>query len=368
MRLSVISFTRNGMLLSGKIKEILEKNAARNAIKVETVLFTKCKACSGNAADMSVQFVESSVEDWAKEQMQNRNAMLFIGACGIAVRGIAPVLTDKLQDAPVLVMDETGRYVIPILAGHMGGANELSVFLAEKIKAEPVITTATDLNGKFAVDLFAKRNRLFIVNKSGIATVSSKVLAGEEITISIETGHGPSEGIFYLPKGIRLAPYPPKKFTDIVVASEEDVFDTSILLKPKEYILGIGCKKGKCEEEIGEFISQKINELGISETQIFAMSSIAQKKDEPGLVLWCQKRGIPFLTYTAEELQEVKGDFLKSSFVKDTVGVDNVCERAALKACESEDAFDTLLLRKCAENGITLAVAKREWKVEFYEE
>ena len=290
--------------------------------------------------------------------MQGKNALLFIGACGIAVRAIAPFLTDKLHDVPVLVMDEKGKYIIPVLAGHMGGANGLAYQIAGKTGAEPVITTATDLNKKFAVDLFAKRNNLWIANKDGIVKVSAKVLAGKEITVSIETGHEISCEV----PGVQLVPYPPVGSVDVVVTSKDDVFDASLLLMPREYVIGIGCKKGKNVNEIDYFISKTINKIGISVIQIFALSSISQKREEQGIVQWCQKEALPFLTYTAEELQEVNGNFTESAFVKDQVGVANVCERAAVKACGKDGK---LIVPKAAEHGMAIAVARREWKVCF---
>ena len=354
MKLSVISFTENGKQLSECIVKLLEK-------ELEIKLYTKCEAGIKDDIYSDILFLKKSVGDWAKERMQEQNALLFIGACGIAVRAVAPHLTDKLHDVPVLVMDEKGKYVIPILSGHMGGANDLANHIAEKTGAEAVITTATDLNKKFAVDLFAKRNRLYIANKDGIVKVSSKVLAGKEITMSIEAGHEIIGG----ESGIRFVPYPPMGVVDVVVTSKDDMFDTSLLLKPREYVIGIGCKKGKKANEIDDFILKAIKKKGISIMQIFALSSISQKRDEQGIVEWCRKEGIPFFTYTAEDLREVNGTFTKSMFVKNQVGVDNVCERAAVKAC-GEDG--KLILPKVAENGMTIAVAKREWKVCFDEE
>ena len=354
MKLNVISFTENGKLLSENIAKMLER-------EIEINLFTKCKACMSDGSDSPVLSVETSVGDWAKTQMQKRIAMLFIGACGIAVRAIASNLTDKLQDAPVLVMDEKGKYIIPILSGHIGGGNELANYIADRTGAVPVITTATDINKRFAVDMFAKRNGLYIVNKDGIAKVSSKALAGEKITMSIEPGHGIDEKSC-LPAEVRLLPYPPAETVDVVVTSQDCKFDTAILLRPQEYIIGIGCKRGKSADEIGEVIMKKINELGISITQIMALSSISQKCDEQGILEWCRKEDVLFFTYTAEELQKVKGNFTKSDFVKDQVGVDNVCERAALKACGEGGK---LIVPKYAENGITIAIAKnsqcRKW-------
>lgn len=334
----MISFTENGKQLSESIAKLLER-------ELEIGLYTKCD-------------IKTSVGDWTKERMQEQDALLFIGACGIAVRAVAPFLTDKLHDVPVLVMDEKGKYVIPILSGHMGGANDLANHIAEKTGAEPVITTATDLNKKFAVDLFAKRNSLYIANKDGIVKAASKILAGKEITMSIEAEHEIVGG----ESGIRFVPYPPVGFVDVVVTSKDDMFDTSLLLKPREYVIGIGCKKGKKANEINDFIFKAINEMGISIMQIFALSSISQKRDEQGIIEWCRKERIPFFTYTAEELQEVNGNYTVSSFVKAQMGVDNVCERAAVKAC-GEDG--ELILSKVAEHGMTIAVARRKWKVCF---
>lgn len=366
-KLSVISFTENGKQLSQSIAQLLEG-------ELEIRLYTKYEAGDADGMDKDILFVKTSVGDWTGEWMQEQDALLFIGACGIAVRAAAPHLTDKLQDAPVLVMDEKGKYVIPVLSGHMGGANELANQIAAKTGAQPVLTTATDLNQKFAVDLFAKRNRLYIANKDGIAKVSSKVLAGKEITMSVEDGHK----IIGKEPGIRLIPYPPAGFADVVVTSKNDRLhdtledrlndrlnhrlDASLLLLAREYVIGFGCKRGKNADEIDRFITKTLKEMGIFIWQIFSLSSVSQKREEQGILTWCRKEGIPFFTYTSEELQEVNGNFTKSLFVKDQVGVDNVCERAAIKAC-GEDG--TLILTKTAENGMTIAIAKREWKVCF---
>ena len=367
--LSVISFTQNGARLAKRLTQILGQE------QEGIFIYTKCRECIKDS-----QFgipVKTPAAQWAGERMREKSALLFIGACGIAVRSIAPFVTDKLQDAPVLVMDEQGRYVIPVLSGHMGGANELALYLAEKTGAAPVITTATDLNRKFAVDMFAKQNGLWIENKEGIVKVSSKILAGMEVTVSIEAGHietghfeaghietGRFGGV--LPEGVRLVPYPPAEPVDIVVTSEQKPFAAAVLLKPKRYVLGVGCRKGKSYGELDAFIRKRLDMLGIQAWQIYAIASIVQKKGEPGLLEWSRRNRAPFLTYTAQELKSVDGEFSESAFVKGQVGVGNVCERAAVKACG--ESGGCLLLHKQAENGMTLAIAKREWKVCFYGE
>ena len=113
------------------------------------------------------------VMQWAREAFADADALLFIGACGIAVRAIAPLCRNKAADPAVLVMDEMGRHVIPILSGHIGGANDLALLLAERTGAEPVLTTATDVRGVPAIDSWAMKNDCAIENKAAIQAVSA---------------------------------------------------------------------------------------------------------------------------------------------------------------------------------------------------
>ena len=258
------------------------------------------------------------------------------------MRMIAPFVSDKLSDSPVVVADEAGTFVIPLLSGHMGGANELAEQIARQIGGIPVITTATDVNHTFSVDLFAKKCGLSIYNREGIAKVSAKILDG--------------------------------KTPDIVISSEKTDLEQGVLgLQPREYILGIGCRRGKSFEELDAFIQKWLDHAGIEKRLVRAVASIDLKKEDEGLLRWCMANRIPFLTYSAEELKQVKGDFQESSFVKEKTGVeiafinlsggvvDNVCERAAMKAANEEGTF---ILRKQAENGMTIAIVKYDWKLE----
>lgn len=378
MKVSIISFTLKGIELSLKIKK-----AFSGETEEDLCLYTKCshaekslterKLTEKNLAESGLSYVEQPLTEWTGEQMKKRRSLLFIGACGIAVRAIAPFLTDKLNDVPVLVMDEQGRFVIPVLAGHVGGANELAVSLAERMGSTPVITTATDLNHCFAVDLFARRNALHIVNKDGIAKVSSRILAGEEVTMAVEEGHLREEEAQTLrgrrgsrktniPDGIRLVST--EAPVDVLVAPASYGKGRLLTLRPKEYVIGIGCKRGKAAEQIDHFVNRALKESGISMEQVAAFASIDRKKDEEGILWMSSHYGIPFVTYSAEELQQVEGTFHASEFVKSQVGVDNVCERAALRFSGPDGI---LITGKQAEDGITAAIVKRRWSVSFDE-
>ena len=327
--------------------------------------------------------------------MAEGDALLFIGACGIAVRAIAPNLTDKLHDVPVLVMDEEGQYVIPILSGHVGGANELARELADLIDARPVITTATDVQKKFAVDLFAKRNHLEIMNKDGIAKVSAKALAGEQLTIAIRAQniefchpkfcevreedfteaenqllreanmHKQDQEACGAEQPLRLVPYVKDQPVDIVVSEMQDNKNALIWLRPRRYVVGMGCRKNKDTEELLAFYQETLEQAMVEPGKVYALASIDKKKDEPGLLAISERMRIPFFTYTAEELNRVGECVHSSEFVKAQVGVDNVCERAAIAGC---GVSGWLIYEKHAFDGMTIAIAERNWSVILDEE
>ena len=377
MRIRVISFTNQGEQLASRIRECLPEEPVTLHRKPE-----------------------QGVAAWAGEQFRDHCALIFVGACGIAVRAVAPWVKDKLSDSPVLVVDEEGRYVIPLLSGHVGGANELARLLASRLGAVPVVTTATDIRGKFAVDVFAQKNGLRIVDREGIVQVSSKVLRGETIIVAAELPEGtdrrpsedqglsasqpsedqrlpasrPSEdqrlSAAQPPEGIRLVWLRPGQLldekADVLISERADMpeqADRAVLrLKPRDYVLGIGCRKGKTEAEISALAEAGLARLGISWDDVAAVASIDRKQDEPGLCSLTRARRIPFVTFSEEQLQAVEGVFHGSPFVAQTVGVDNVCERAALAACGHGGV---LVLEKQAENGVTLAVAKRPRQIRW---
>ena len=384
MKLAIISFTENGIKLSQTVAKRLSGR--------KVTIYTKCSRYT--AEDLKVQRVKESLQVWTAQRMEG-DALLFIGACGIAVRAIAPNLTDKLHDVPVLVMDEEGRYVIPILSGHVGGANELARELSDLIDARPVITTATDVQKKFAVDLFAKRNHLEIMNKDGIAKVSTKALAGEQLTIAVRAQniecyhpkfcevceedfteaenpllreasmHKHDWKVCGVEPPLRLVPYVEDQPVDVVVSEMPDNKNALIWLRPRRYVVGMGCRKNKDPEELLDFYMKTLEKAMVEPGEVYALASIDKKKDEPGLLAISERMRIPFFTYTAEELNRVGACVHSSEFVKAQVGVDNVCERAALAGC---GANGTLIYEKQAFDGMTIAIAERNWSVILDEE
>ncbi len=280
----------------------------------------------------------NDIKQFSETQFKQRRPLLFIGAAGIAVRSIAGCISDKLKDIPVLVMDERGKHVIPVLSGHMGGANELAEYIAGKTGAIPVLTTGTDVNGSFAADIFAKKNYLKIKDRKDIERANSKSLRGETVRIKITGKTKLPEGDGYI-------------FTDT---------DEDIELTPKRFAVGMGCKKGKNFEDLNDLYERILRECGIDKEDVAAIVSAKVKEEEAGLIRLAQYHAVNFETYPSEELEKLEGRFSASGFVKEKTGTDNVCERAAVYFCSKicKDEYK-LILKKYAENGMTIAIAER---------
>ncbi len=298
--------------------------------------------------------------DIIKRSFRRKVPLLFIGAIGICTRMIAPYITDKLQDSAVVVMDETGCFVIPVLSGHVGGANRLARKLALVSGAEAVITTATDLHGLFSVDEFAARRQLSIQNRDGIARVAKKLLLGNDITVTFQDDRFfvTKEG---LPGQVKLLPWT-KRPVDICVCDEKPE-NALLWLKPKTYVIGLGCRKGTSLMDIEKAVAAVLRTAGISLQEVSAVASVDQKKDEPAIIAFCRMNRLEFRTYPAETLKELRGDFSHSDFVEETIGVDNVCERAAEYYSLEQGRIKECVVKKTVKNSVTTALYRYRWKV-----
>ena len=280
--------------------------------------------------------VSSDVYKWTSDNFVEGNALIYVGAAGIAVRALSGLPKDKLSDCPVIVIDDVGRFVIPILSGHAGSANKLAEIIASLLDAIPVITTSSDVNDVFSVDTYAVENRMTIAEKSGIKKVTSRALENKKVTLSIKD-------------------YPPEYPVDVIVADETDA-EHLLLLKPKMYTVGLGMKKDKNPVELEEFFLGTLKENNIDVSDIYALCTIDIKEDEPAILNLRDKYRIPVLSFDAELLKKAPGEYTASEFVRETTGVDNVCERSAVLGAGTGSE---LVLRKTAKNGMTIAIAKR---------
>lgn len=281
----------------------------------------------------------------------SHDLLLFIGACGIAARSIAPCLKGKAVDPAVLVVDDQGRYVIPLLSGHIGGANDLARRVAQKIGALPVITTATDSAARFSCDAWAAQHNCALSSLQTAKEISAAILTGD-VGISSE---------YPLPDCLPLGlSRQDKGKTGIYVGIyDKTPYPDTLRLIPRIVTLGIGCRRDIPAETIARAVTESLQKAGIDWRAVCQIATIDLKRSETGLLAFAQSMGLPIRFYSAQELAAIQGPFSESAFVERTVGVGCVCERAAVCGGGS------LLLSKTVCDGVTVAAGRKDWEISF---
>ncbi len=330
----MISVTEKGRGLSERIAAALDGHEVR-------------RYCSEKHTDAGAMTYER-IAALTAELWDRTDALIFVCACGIAVRCIAPHVTSKLKDPAVIAADDCGRFVIPLLSGHIGGANAIAERLAQGLGATAVITTATDIGGLFSPDSFAAANGLIITDMGAAKQIAAAVLDGERIGLVSDVpclntpaqiaAVSEAQGLHY---GIQIGG-----------SAEPKPFPVTLRLLPKNIVLGIGCKRGSAAQTIARTVEAALSAAGIPPERVCGAASIDLKSDEEGLREFCRERELPIEFFTTEELSEVGGDFTASEFVRSVTGVDNVCERSAVKH------GGRLIMRKYAGGGVTVAAAE----------
>ena len=296
-----------------------------------------------------------SLAAWTSAQFVQSDALIFVGAAGIAVRAIAPHCKSKTTDPAVVVVDECGQFAVPLLSGHLGGANDLARAIAAACGAVPVITTATDAHGLFAVDEWAKHQNCTVLEPERIKLVSGKLLAGQTVLYWTDL---PVMGT--APAGL----FPADATEQADLALTLCPTGQALHLVPRIGVLGIGCKRGTSADALEAAFAAFCALHGLAVQAITAAASIDLKQNEPGLLAFCQNHGWPVQFYSAAQLRSAPGQFTPSPFVQSVTGVDNVCERAAVL-----DAGGSLFYPKFAGSGVTFALACRpfapDWRWQY---
>lgn len=286
-----------------------------------------------------------SLGAWTGERFADCGGIIFVGASGIAVRAVAPYVRDKLTDPAVVSVDETGRFAVPLLSGHVGGANELARRVAALTGGVAAVSTATDVNGVFAVDQWAAEQGFALDGRAAAKHISAALLAGETVGFMSDF---PVEGA--LPEGVAGADA--ALGFSVTLSPSRAPFRETLRLVPRIVTLGVGCRRGTACAAIAEAVDTALERAGVSGLGLRRVCTIDLKRDEAGLLAFCRDRGLELHCFTAEELRAVPGEFTPSSFVEGVTGVDNVCERCAVLG------GGRLLLPKQALGGVTVALAQ----------
>lgn len=314
--------------------------------------------------------------------------LIFIMASGIVVRHIASLLERKDRDPAVLVLDEKGTFVIPLISGHLGGANAWAREIAQKINAQAVITTATDVNGLIAPDEYARRlgwcieplKRLHAVNRFLLDNGYLNIWSDYELPAEHPLRRDPhyrfvdetekerahiwlslpknsiANGLqrFSFTSGHRtVTPDLVDEFSEVQKETESPLF-----LIPRVFSIGVGCRKGISTERVLDAIQKALNQIGITRKSVQGIYSIDLKANEQGIQEAAQYLGIPFRTFPAEKVQtmvEERG-LSRSRYVREKIGVDGVCEATSLLGTKQGE----LVLPKQKMNGVTIAISQEK--------
>ena len=277
MRPRLLAFTRRGHDLAQTLAERLGGEASRCG-----------RGCT--------------LESWTAEGFRSGAPLIFVGAVGIAVRAIAPFVKSKASDPAVVAVDEGGSYAIPLLSGHLGGANDLARQIAAVSKAQAVITTATDVRGCFPEG------------------------EGCDVEVSCRSGDG-----------------------------------AALRLVPPAAVLGVGCRRGTSLRALEAAFEALLAREELSPLAVKKVCSIDLKQGEPGLLAFCDGHSLPLETCSAGELAAVPGEFPASDFVQRVTGVGNVCQRSAVLG----SGGGALLGEKYQREGVTMALAMGEFPLDW---
>ena len=239
MTVRLLAFTQKGMELARRLAAELSGEAARCG-----------EGCTLDA--------------WTADAFANADALVYVGAAGIAVRAVAPYAGNKASDPAVVAVDECGRFAVPLLSGHLGGANRLARRIGAVCGALPVITTATDANGAFAVDEWAVRQGCCVLDVPRIKRVSAKILAGGTAVLR--------------------SPWPVAGTPPAGVAADGGAFDFELTvhsadagalrLVPRIAVLGVGCRRGIGQQAMEEAFAALLAQSGLCAEAFYKVCSI----------------------------------------------------------------------------------------------
>lgn len=391
MKIAIVSVTSHGAYLGYKIACGL-----RDRIETEATDCIQCfekegKGCKENEDVIYFDKMSSIMEVLFKEY----DRVLCIMATGIVVRMIAPYIVHKSKDPAIVVMDEQGNYIISLLSGHLGGANEWTLEISQIIGATPVITTATDVNQLPAPDVFARKNHLIIRNFDALKRVNAAIVAKENVQYYIDNTllwaeafceraklHGVQVIMFTPEATVTLADTAlqadeaPRNFhlntttftakelettvpkviiTDKVFEAAE-TYQNNLFMYAKTMVVGIGCRRDTESKLIFDAVMESLHKVGRVQESVLAATSVDVKADEKGLLEAMKRLEWPIHFYEAAILQHFVNahNIKESNFVKNTIGVGNVCETTSLILAQSQQ----LIQQKTLFPRTTVAIAQ----------
>lgn len=336
MRTAVYCVSKNGYKTCLKIKENVYKNLH---IYVSGRVANLLNLENENIENLFI--INERVPILLEKTFNKYDLHIFVAATGAVVRIIDGKFKSKDTDPAVITVDDHANFVISLLSGHLGGANEECERIADGIRAIPVITTASDVGGKIAVDIFSQKIKAKLEDLEGAKRVTSLIVNGEKVSL-------------HLPKNI--VTHDENSAGAIVVSNRKNIEISKII--PQNIFIGIGCKRGTAKEHIVEKLKYAMDKQNLEFSSIKMAASAWVKSDETGLLEAMSELGIPIKFFDKEEILKLE-DLIeeKSEYVKKTIGVYGVSEPCAFLASSGKGAF---LAKKIKLDGMTLSIFEEE--------
>lgn len=298
--------------------------------------YPKSLVVTSHASENGHVSVVDSVQDYLADNFHKRDAFCFVGALGICVRFIAPFLEDKQSDPAVVCVDDQGMNAQSVISGHVGGANEMAEKIAAIVGANPIISTSSDLQNLWSLDLLADKfnwtswtNRstnemiaLFVNNKPTAVWLDVK----DEGTDYLERSAPDFVTFFYGNEEV-----PEDQFELLIAVTPRTIQSTipTWTFHPKCLHVGTGCSKSLESELFEERVLSEIADAGFAFESVASMGSIDIKAEQQAYLDFVEKFELPFITYAAEEIDTVSVPN-PSEMVQSKIGVDGVSESTAL--------------------------------------
>ena len=343
--LAIWVITPNGLRLA--------KQIVRTRHMVDVFMSENLETDAGN--DNAFRF--SHLAEAVARHFRQYSGHLFIMATGIVVRLLASQLRNKMEDPAVMVMDDAGNHVISLLSGHVGGANRLTREVSALIGAKPIITTATDVNARPAIDVIAVEQGLRIDNPAAIRVINMALLTGKPVSIYDpynQLTHRLSDSLV-----IRITSKPSENQGPCVCVDDVNEFagTQTLVLRPQTLAVGIGRNRHTSKEELIGFLWQVMDKHQLSRNSISTLASIEVKSDEAGLLEMSGDLRIPLVFYSRHDLNAIENVANPSQMVQKHVGVESVCEAAAILAAD----HGQLIVPKQKSPNVTVAIARKPY-------
>ena len=344
---SVLAITKNGINIGEKLKELFPN----------WDIFVPSKLSNENK---SITWYSEPTSDKIIELFKNSNALICLFSLGAVIRLIAPYLKDKKTDPAVIVIDDKTNFVISVLSGHIGGANELTQEISEKLNALPVITTAADVNKTIAVDLVGREFGWKIDDETTVTKISAHMVNAEPIGVFQQTGN--KKWYKELPKNVTIynSLEELKKsnskahliISDTIIDNE--LAQESVIYRPQSLVIGIGLHWDTTKDTIKDGIEHCLKKFNLSSKCIAKLVSIKKPEDVQGLIDLGKEMQIPVEYVNREELAEIITPN-PSSTVKAFEGTASVSEAAAIKISNGE----LIVEKQKFPPNLTVAIARK---------